>query len=68
MLLPLPFDFGVRARATCSLDADGPRDRTSGKYLTAINITASLALYKFYSTFSPSIIKYIAASLLLRVL
>jgi hypothetical protein len=29
--LPLPFDFGVRARATCSLDADGPRD-------TVINI------------------------------
>jgi len=33
-----------------------------------INITASLAIYRFYSTFSSSVIKYITAFLLLRVL
>jgi hypothetical protein len=43
-LLPLPFDFGVRARATCSLDADGPRDKGFARF--AISIILSI----FYLT------------------
>jgi len=60
----------VALRAT-SLPSYLVRTPSSSKPLIAINIAISLAIYRFYSALSPSIIKVIIASLfsvLLRVL